>query len=82
LHVAKILTEKLQAYANGPDAIMLAIPAGGIPVGYVIATMLSVAFGVIVVRKAQLPWDQEAGFGTVAWKGEVILNRPVIEQLG
>jgi predicted phosphoribosyltransferase len=82
LHVAKILTEKLQAYANNPDAIVLAIPAGGIPVGYVIAKRLSVAFDVIVVRKIQVPWDSEAGFGAVAWKGEAILNRPMIEQLG
>jgi predicted phosphoribosyltransferase len=82
LHAAKILAEKLQPYADNPDTIVLAIPAGGIPVGYVIATRLSVAFDVIVVRKVQLPWDPEAGFGAVAWKGEVILNRPMIEQLG
>lgn len=81
LHAAEILAEKLQSYKKDPDAIVLAIPAGGIPVGYVIATRLGVAFDVLVVRKVQVPWDPEAGFGAVAWKGEVILNRPMIVRL-
>lgn len=82
LHAARLLTQKLQPYTNDPDAIVLAIPAGGIPVGYVIATKLSVAFDVIVVRKVQLPWDPEAGFGAVAWKGAALLNDAMIEQIG
>lgn len=82
LHAAKLLTQKLQSYTNDSEAIVLTIPAGGIPVGYAIAAKLNVAFDVIVVRKVQLPWDPEAGFGAVAWKGEAILNRAMIEQIG
>ena len=79
---AKLLAQKLSAYAHDTDSITLAIPAGGIPVGYVMSTTLAIALDLIVVRKVQVPWDPEVGFGAVAWKGEMILDRHMIAQLG
>lgn len=80
-HAAELLAQKLETHPHDPDAIVLAIPAGGIPVGYVLATKLGTAFDVIVARKIQLPWEPEAGFGAVAWKGEPILNHVMIKQI-
>ena len=61
---------------------MLGVPSGGVPVGSVVAEEIHVPFDVIVVRKIQIPWNTEAGFGAVTEDGDVILNEPLIEQLG
>ena len=60
----------------------MAIPAGGVPVGYVIAKELDVPIDMVIVRKAQIPWNTEAGFGAVTWDGVTVLNELLIDQLG
>ena len=35
-----------------------------------------------MVRKIQIPWNTEAGFGALSWDGKVILNKDLVEQLG
>jgi predicted phosphoribosyltransferase len=37
---------------------------------------------VMVVRKIQIPWNTEAGFGAVTWDGEPVLNETLVAQLG
>ncbi len=78
----KLLADKLQEISGKKDVIILAIPAGGVPVGYTMAMELSVPMDVIVVRKIQIPWNTEAGFGAVTWDNKIILNQGLIEQLG
>ena len=56
---------------RGTDSIVLAIPAGGVPVGAVIARELGTPLDVAVVSKITLPWNTEAGYGAVAWDGTV-----------
>jgi len=82
LHAGALLSKKLQKYAGREEVMVLAIPAGGVPVGCVIARELRVHFDVIVVRKIQVPWNTEAGFGALTWSGEVILNMPLLGRLG
>ena len=77
-----LLAQKLQEYSGKENVIVLAIPAGGVPVGYMVAKELAVPMDVVIVRKAQIPWNTEAGFGAVTWDGEMVLNEPLIEQLG
>jgi putative phosphoribosyl transferase len=77
-----LLAGKLQEYANNESAVILAIPAGGVPVGYTAARALGVMADVVVVRKVQIPWCPEAGFGAVTWGGSVTLNECLVEQLG
>jgi putative phosphoribosyl transferase len=81
-HAGKLLAEKLQEYSQLKNAIVLAIPAGGVPVGYVIAKELDIPIDVVIVRKAQIPWNTEAGFGAVTWDGVTVLNELLIDQLG
>lgn len=71
------LAKKLEKY-KGKNTVVLAIPNGGVPVGFEIAKKLGTRFDVIVVRKIQLPWDTEAGFGACSSKGCVVLNNEMV----
>lgn len=81
-HAGKLLAEKLREYADKGNVILLALPAGGVPVGYAVAKELGIPMDVMVVRKIQIPWNTEAGFGAVTWDGEPVLNEPLVAQLG
>ena len=82
LHAGKLLADKLRPIVAKEKVQVLAIPAGGVPVGYVLAEKLEIPFDVVVVRKIQIPWNAEAGFGAVTWDGTPILNEPLLAQLG
>lgn len=64
------------------DAMVLAIPAGGVPVAYEIAAYLNLAMDLIIVRKIQLPDNTEAGFGAVGPAGESMLNERMVLSFG
>jgi len=71
----------LKTYKN-TDVVVLAVPAGGVPVGAVIAKELSLRLDVLVVSKITLPWNTEAGYGAVAFDGTVRLNERLLPGLG
>jgi putative phosphoribosyl transferase len=73
-----LLAERLRAYADRPDVIVLALPRGGVPVGYAIAERLHVDLDVIVVRKLGVPSHEELAMGAVASGGLRILNRDIV----
>jgi predicted phosphoribosyltransferase len=77
----ELLAEKLQEYAGKGNVIVLAVPAGGVPVGYALAKEIAVPLDVVVVRKIQIPWNTEAGFGAITWDGKIVLNQALVEQL-
>jgi|ERR1035441_4316192 predicted phosphoribosyltransferase len=77
----KLLAYKLREYAGNGNVIVLAVPAGGVPVGYTVAKELAVPMDVMVVRKVQIPWNTEAGFGAITWDGKIVLNEGLVEQL-
>ena len=64
-----------------PDALVLAIPAGGVPVGLEIARRLNLPLDLMIVRKIQIPGNTEAGFGAVGPDGEVIFNQDLLKRL-
>ncbi|MGM0452091.1 MAG: phosphoribosyltransferase [Thermodesulfobacteriota bacterium] len=63
------------------DAMVLAVPAGGVPVGIVVAEQLGLPIDVAVVSKITLPWNTEAGYGAVAFDGTVRLNHAMIDHV-
>jgi len=79
-HAGEILAEKLRELIEG-EAIVLAIPSGGVPVGYEVAKKLGLPFELAVVRKVPIPWEPEAGFGAVTWDGLIIFNEPLLAEL-
>ena len=64
------------------DPLVSAIPAGGVGVGVPLALALRAPLHLAVVRKVQIPWNPEAGFGAVTWDGRVFLNRDLLPHLG
>jgi predicted phosphoribosyltransferase len=75
------LAVKLAEYRNA-KVRLFAIPAGGVPVGVEIAKKLELDLDLIIVRKIQLPWTTEAGFGALDPDGGAILNDALIERTG
>ncbi|MFC1813603.1 phosphoribosyltransferase [Thermodesulfobacteriota bacterium] len=79
-HAGKVLAEMLEAFRK-TDGIVLGIPAGGVPVGAVVASRLGLLFDVAVVSKITLPWNTEAGYGAVAFDGTLKLNEGMLRNL-
>jgi putative phosphoribosyl transferase len=63
-------------------SIVLAIPAGGVAVAKEIKDALSLSLDLLIVRKIQIPWNPEAGFGAVNLDGYVIFNEDLLHHLG
>ena len=80
VHAGELLASKLKPYV-GKDSIVLAIPSGGVPIGSTIAKKLGLQMDLIIVRKLPIPYNTEAGFGSMSWNGEVKLNEKLVEQL-
>lgn len=72
------LATELRGYANRPDVLVLALPRGGVPVGFEVATALNVPLDVFVVRKLGLPWQEELAIGAIASGGVRVLDRDLI----
>ena len=79
-HAGRVLAGMLERY-RGTDALVLAIPAGGVPVAATLAEVLHLALDVAVVSKITLPWNTECGYGAVAFDGTVRLNQALLQHL-
>ena len=77
----RVLAGRLARYADRDDALVLALPRGGVPVGYEVATILHVPLDVFVVRKLGLPGQPELAMGAIASGGILVLNREVLDQV-
>lgn len=64
-------------YLDDPDALVLALPRGGLPVASEIAHALHVPLDVLVVRKLGLPWQPELAAGAIAPGGIIVRNPQV-----
>ena len=76
----KLLAKELKKYKNNKDAIILAIPRGGLEIGYEIAKELSLPLDILVTKKIGFPGEPEYAIGAVGPKKEYILNEEVILQ--
>jgi predicted phosphoribosyltransferase len=77
----QLLAAKLGHYANRPDVIVLALPRGGVPVGYEVARALNAPLDVFIVRKLGVPGYEELAMGAVASGGLRVLNDQVVRAL-
>src|ERR1700716_1551400 len=76
------LAAKLATYANRPDVVVLALPRGGVPVAYEVASVLGAPLDVFVVRKLGVPGQEELAMGAVATGGVRVLNDQYVSRLG
>lgn len=78
----RFLASKLHAYANRSGAVVLALPRGGVPVGFEVAKILNLPLDVFVVRKLGVPGYEELAMGAIASAGIRVVNEDVVEKAG
>jgi putative phosphoribosyl transferase len=76
------LAGELRAYAGRDDVIVVALPRGGVPVGYEVAHALGLPLEVMQVRKLGVPGHEELAMGAIASGGVRIVSENVVEALG
>lgn len=76
----KRIAKRLIAYRRS-EAVILAIPRGGVPVAAAAAQRLQIDWGFVVTRKLPVPTNPEAGFGAVAAEGSPVLNKAMLAGL-
>ena len=74
----RALAKALREQATFENAIVLALPRGGVPVAYEVATELHLPLDVFIVRKLGAPFEPELAMGAVASGGIVVLNEQVL----
>jgi predicted phosphoribosyltransferase len=72
------LARHLRAYGGRSDAIVLALPRGGVPVGFEVARELGLPLDVYIVRKLGMPGQEELALGALASGGVCVLNDEVV----
>lgn len=75
------LSQELTHYAGQPAVLILALPRGGVPVAYEVATALGQPLDVFLVRKLGVPGHDELAMGAIATGGVRVLNEEVVEML-
>lgn len=78
----RVLARRLWRYAGRSDVIVLALPRGGVPVAYEIATALKAPLEVFIVRKLGVPGQEELAMGAIASGGVTVLSEDLIADLG
>src|ERR1700682_2319374 len=77
----RLLAEKLRMLASYPNVIVLALPRGGVPVGYEVAHALGAPLDIFLVRKLGVPGYEELAMGAVASGGVRVLNDDLVRSL-
>src|SRR6267154_2728438 len=81
VEAGRMLATTLQEYANRDDVVVLALPRGGVPVGFEVAKALHAPLDVFVVRKLGLPEQEELAMGAISSGGVRVLNRDLLRAL-
>jgi predicted phosphoribosyltransferase len=77
----KKLAEALKKYKNAPETIILALPRGGVVVGFEIAKALNLPLDIVVSRKIGAPGNPEYAIGAITETGDAILNENEIKYI-
>jgi predicted phosphoribosyltransferase len=78
----RLLADLVAAEVEGEDVVVLALPRGGVPAGYEVATKIGAPLDVVLVRKLGVPWQPELAFGAIATGDVVVLNEDHVQALG
>jgi predicted phosphoribosyltransferase len=75
------LAARLSKYKNA-NAVVLALPRGGVPVGFEVAEFLNLPLDVFLVRKLGVPGREELALGAIASGGVLVLNQDIVHKTG
>ena len=72
------LASRLTKYKDREDVLVLALPRGGVVIGYEVAKALNCLLDIIIIRKIGFPGQSELAIGAVSETGTVVLNEDII----
>src|SRR5205807_4119031 len=78
----RVIAGLLERHRGRDDLVILALPRGGVPVAYEVATELGAPLDVFLVRKLGVPGHEELAMGAIASGGVVVLNDDVVRDMG
>lgn len=78
----RVLADRLKKFAGHGPILVLALPRGGVPVGFEIAQALHADLDVFLVRKLGVPGHEELAMGAIASGGVRVLNHSIVQQFG
>ncbi len=78
----RLLAHALPAYKGRDDVLVLALPRGGVPVGYEVAKALDAELDVLIIRKLGVPQHPELAMGAVGSGGALYLNEQIVDLAG
>src|SRR5215472_4484206 len=78
-HAGLCLANELNAYRGDPTALVLALPRGGVVVGYEISRALHLPLDVFITRKLSTPDNPEYAIGALSETGAIYLNPDAVE---
>ncbi len=82
IHAGKLLAQQLAPHVDREDTIVLALPRGGVPVGFAVADALQLPLDVMVARKLGVPSHPELAMGAIAGGGQRVIRSDVVQALG
>lgn len=82
LDAGRAVARALSRYTGEPDLIVLALPRGGVPVGFEVARRLDAPLDVFLVRKLGLPGNEEFAMGAIASGGVRVVNEELLHEIG
>ncbi len=77
----RLLAERLDAYRDDPKGIILALPRGGVPVGFILSQALHLPLDVLITRKLGAPGNPEFALGALSETGTLFLNEEALRAL-
>lgn len=76
--LARAVRDELGAGFDPDHTLVLALPRGGVPVGFEVAQALGLPLDVVVVRKLGVPGQEELAMGAIAGGGIVVVQPEVM----
>lgn len=72
IEAGSLLANKLMVYKGNKDAVIVAIPRGGVPIGYEIAKKLELPLEIVLSKKIGHPFNKEYAIGAVTLKNSIL----------
>lgn len=76
------LAARLAAWAGRDDVVVLALPRGGVPVAFEVATALDAPLDVLPVSKIGVPWQPELAMGALSSNGAQYVDQAIVREAG